>query len=75
MIQDYAEADKIKLASASITSASLSGNNLVLKTSGGKTTTQTYNVTVSGSIKNVTPWFAENDNFIADELDIMLKSQ
>ena len=41
LIQDYAAADKIKLASASITGSSLSGSNVVLKTSAG-------NITVKG---------------------------
>ena len=38
LIQDYAAADKIKLASASITGSSLSGSDVVLKTSGGNLT-------------------------------------
>ena len=48
LIQDYAAADKIKLASASITGSSLSGNNVVLKTSSGNLTVQ------NGKGKNIT---------------------
>ena len=48
LIQDYAVADKISLASATITGSSLSGSNVVLKTSGG-------NITVkSGKDKAIT---------------------
>ena len=57
LIQDYTAADKIKLASASITGASLSGNNVVLKTSAGNITvknSKTKKITVIDSRGNET---------------------
>ena len=56
LIQDYAADDKIKLASASITGSSLSGSNVILKTSSGNLTLKNGNdkqitiVDASGSI-------------------------
>ena len=82
-IMDYtAGQDKIKLTNATITSASLSGSNVILKTSNGNITIQngknkkitiidssgkTTTQTYSSNVQSNTQWFvADDDNFISN---------